>query len=191
MNSLIQKLQVRLELEPGNRAIQETLTHLKSVQEDTTGEEQHPEILQSELEALERDGVVNAHDITNALEYLKDKRTQDTALTRLVPEDTSRLSSEAVRHVEANLAESTVPRLAIPSDAATMFPVELIESLTQTYFLHLLATDPAKVLPPGKSLLSVLSRPQSMAQQEPSVLQKRVENMMHAAFWEEVRRSFK
>ncbi|KAF8893834.1 hypothetical protein BD779DRAFT_1435553 [Infundibulicybe gibba] len=38
----------------------------------------------------------------------------------------------------------------------SILPVELVDSLNQTYFFHVLANNPAKVIPPGKSLLSML-----------------------------------
>jgi hypothetical protein len=72
----------------------------------------------------------------------------------------------------------------------THFPADLLDLLNQTYFLHLLANDPSKVLPPGKSLLSVLSRPnvRQKRDDEPPRLQDKVEEMIHKAFWDEVLR---
>ena len=70
----------------------------------------------------------------------------------------------------------------------THLPADLLDLLNQTYFLHLLANDPSKVLPPGKSLLSVLSRPSVRPKRddEPPRLQDKVEEMIHKAFWDEV-----
>jgi len=70
----------------------------------------------------------------------------------------------------------------------THLPADLLDLLNQTYFLHLLANDPSKVLPPGKSLLSVLSRPgvTQKRDDEPPRLQDKVEEMIHKAFWDEV-----
>lgn len=73
---------------------------------------------------------------------------------------------------------------------ASMLPVELFRILNDVYFLHVLATDPAKVLPPGKSLLSMMVRSQHREQsttQDPStILHDRVEEAVHRAFWNEV-----
>lgn len=72
-------------------------------------------------------------------------------------------------------------------------PLELAEILDQTYFLHLLATDPAKVVPPGKSLLSMMTKPEISskldAKHDPklSAIHDKVEDMVHKAFWDEVR----
>ncbi|KAI6046098.1 hypothetical protein EDC04DRAFT_2631996 [Pisolithus marmoratus] len=72
------------------------------------------------------------------------------------------------------------------SNDALVLPVELVEILDRTYFLHLLATDPEQVLPPGKSLLSVMSRPHIITESNPKpTLRRRVEHIMHKAFWDE------
>lgn len=71
-----------------------------------------------------------------------------------------------------------------------VLPVELIDVLNNAYFLHILATDPAQILPPGKSLLSVMSRARSTADGDPKpTLHSKVEDIAHKAFWDEVRTS--
>lgn len=75
----------------------------------------------------------------------------------------------------------------------TVLPSELLDMLNHVYFMHLLATDPSKVLPPGKSLLSVMSRAhtqQYRAEGEQPTLKDRVEDIVHKAFWSEVCMSF-
>ncbi|KAG5648507.1 hypothetical protein DXG03_003118 [Asterophora parasitica] len=57
------------------------------------------------------------------------------------------------------------------------------ELLQQAYFLHVLATDPAKLIPPGKSLLSLMAR--APEPPPPSALHARVEQAVHNAFWDE------
>src|SRR5258707_12702477 len=87
-----------------------------------------------------------------------------------------------------------IPPLTVPHPLLrslpplTRLPADLLDLLNQTYFLHILANDPSKVLPPGKSLLSVLSRPsvRQKRDDEPSRLQDKVEEMIHNAFWDEV-----
>lgn len=70
----------------------------------------------------------------------------------------------------------------------TILPVELVEVLNHTIFLHHLAIDPESVLPPGKSLLSVMLRPHAQDRQpgEHPSLRDRVEDLFHKAFWDEV-----
>ena len=72
---------------------------------------------------------------------------------------------------------------------STYLPVELLDVLNHTYFLHLLATDPKKVLPPGKSILSMMSKPHAQgALDGKSTLEEKVTEVIHRAFWDEVRR---
>jgi T-complex protein 11 len=70
----------------------------------------------------------------------------------------------------------------------THLPSDLFDLLNQAYFLHILANDPSRVLPPGKSLLSALSQPhvRQRRDDEPATLQEKVEEMIHKAFWDEV-----
>ncbi|EGN99782.1 hypothetical protein SERLA73DRAFT_106582 [Serpula lacrymans var. lacrymans S7.3] len=69
-----------------------------------------------------------------------------------------------------------------------VLPLELVELLNHVYFLHLVATDPSKVLPPGKSLLSMMSRTHAQGDSQDdslSGLRTKVEDMVHKAFWDE------
>ena len=77
----------------------------------------------------------------------------------------------------------------VPNQDLLVLPVELIDTLNHAYFLHLLATDPAQVLPPAKSLLSVMSRSHSAADDTKPTLHSKVEDIVHKAFWDEVRAS--
>ena len=56
-----------------------------------------------------------------------------------------------------------------------------ISDMEQTYFLHLLVNDPARVIPPGKSLLSMVAH----ANVSPPPLVDRVKQVAHRAFWDE------
>ncbi|KAF8345901.1 hypothetical protein F5887DRAFT_964000 [Amanita rubescens] len=70
-------------------------------------------------------------------------------------------------------------------------PVELIHALNQTYFLHLLANDPDKVIPPGKSLLSMLAHSHVAFQgsnqfdAENDTLRESIRQVAQRAFWDE------
>ena len=66
-------------------------------------------------------------------------------------------------------------------------PVELVQVINDVYFLHVLATDPTKVVPPGKSLLSMMVLSQHREKPATStILHDRVEEAVHRAFWNEV-----
>ncbi|KAI0356387.1 hypothetical protein OH77DRAFT_1401647 [Trametes cingulata] len=80
------------------------------------------------------------------------------------------------------------PLLPVSTTTPTVLPLELVQALNHTFFLHLLATDPERVLPPGKSLLSIMTSPRAQARaQEGEVpkLEGRVHDMVHKAFWDE------
>ncbi|KAI0063591.1 hypothetical protein BV25DRAFT_1883416 [Artomyces pyxidatus] len=70
---------------------------------------------------------------------------------------------------------------------ATLLPTELIDLLNRTYLLHLLANDPSKVLPPGKSVLSMMAKPHAHERRngELPTLHEKVEEVIHKAFWDE------
>lgn len=93
-------------------------------------------------------------------------------------------------------------RSATPPRSASSYsqlPFELVEALNQTYFLHLLVTQPEKVVPPGKSLLSMMthanyaavdenvndSDKHSNAEANQQVIEKKVQEVVHRAFWNE------
>ncbi|KAI0276387.1 hypothetical protein BGY98DRAFT_986138 [Russula aff. rugulosa BPL654] len=87
-----------------------------------------------------------------------------------------------------HLPPLTVPHPLLRSlPPVTHLPADLLDLLNQTYFLHLLSNDPSKLLPPGKSLLSVLSQPNKRQRpdDEPPTLHDKVEEMIHKAFWDE------
>ncbi|PPQ63473.1 hypothetical protein CVT24_005130 [Panaeolus cyanescens] len=75
--------------------------------------------------------------------------------------------------------------------SASILPLELVQSLNQAYFLHLLVTEPSKVIPPGKSLLSMMQHanfqvPGEVKQDDKSKeILERVTNVAHKAFWDE------
>ncbi|TCD71597.1 hypothetical protein EIP91_007344 [Steccherinum ochraceum] len=79
-----------------------------------------------------------------------------------------------------------IPSTLRPLSTTTVLPMELLDVLNQTYFLHVLATDEHKILPPGKSLLSVMSDPTTaIASSKDSTVHSAVESMVHKAFWGE------
>ncbi|KAI0682985.1 hypothetical protein BC835DRAFT_1554084 [Cytidiella melzeri] len=86
-----------------------------------------------------------------------------------------------VRYREAHPTPDHPP--VFPLGLAVL-PTELHQTLNYVYLLHLLAVKPDSILPPGKSLLSVLSRPYSHGNTQNSELSKRVETLVHKAFWD-------
>ncbi|KAF9222539.1 hypothetical protein BS17DRAFT_684889, partial [Gyrodon lividus] len=81
--------------------------------------------------------------------------------------------------------QTVTPQLISNQDHLVL-PVELINILNNTYFLHLLATDSSQVLPPGKSLISVMSRSHTASEGDSApTLHSKVEDFVHKAFWDE------
>ncbi|KAG2368141.1 hypothetical protein BDR07DRAFT_1457584, partial [Suillus spraguei] len=83
----------------------------------------------------------------------------------------------------------SAPSPFIPSSDPVLLPLELVEILNRTYFHHLLATDPKRVVPPGKSLISMLSGPPKEKDAEKPTLRDKVEDLVHKAFWDEAMES--
>jgi len=79
-------------------------------------------------------------------------------------------------------------------DSGIKLSLELIRAVNRTYLLHLLTLDPDKVLPPGKSLIAVITQ-EKLGQSEDSektettTLRKQVKKVMQKAFWDLVRLS--
>ncbi|KAJ7703112.1 hypothetical protein B0H17DRAFT_922475 [Mycena rosella] len=69
--------------------------------------------------------------------------------------------------------------------AGRKLPLELMEVLSQTQLLHDLAVEPETIIPPGKSLLSMMtdSRLKPKSTEPAALLHDRVEQAIHGAFW--------
>ena len=64
----------------------------------------------------------------------------------------------------------------------------LLDLIEETHFLRMLLTDPDSVIPPGKSLLSMLTNAKFNEEEGSAILQS-VTQVAHRAFWSEVRQS--
>ena len=61
----------------------------------------------------------------------------------------------------------------------------LLDLIEQTHFLRMLLTDPDRVIPPGKSLLSMLTNAKINEEKDSAILDG-VTQVAHRAFWGEV-----
>ena len=75
--------------------------------------------------------------------------------------------------------------VARTSRADHVITMALDDDVREGQLLYLLATEPAQALPPGKSLLSALTRPPPTP--TPSRLEAQVSEIVHKAFWDEAR----
>ncbi|KXN85380.1 hypothetical protein AN958_11480 [Leucoagaricus sp. SymC.cos] len=80
----------------------------------------------------------------------------------------------------------------VQQSSRMLLPLELVQAIDQTYFLHILAIYPEKVLPPGKSLISVVTqeklgdKEQEEAEKNTTtaVIEQQVTKAMRTAFWD-------
>ena len=151
------------------------------------------------LHDLERRlGLSRAHTDVSFTDRLDDDRPSSTRFSpQASPSQTGHLPSPSSPGHSSQRRDISIvqppplsaPLLPVSTLAPTVLPVELVEALNHTFFLHLLATDPERVLPPGKSLLSMMSTPRTNLQSQDGDLPKleeRVKDVVHKAFWKEV-----
>lgn len=65
-------------------------------------------------------------------------------------------------------------------------PTSIQPLLNDARLLFVLATEPSRVLPEGKTLASVFSDPSEVAQKPLNPLEEQISEMVHQAFWDEV-----
>jgi hypothetical protein len=129
--------------------------------------------------------VADAHDLRERAHIELD------ALHGTLSEEDTRILSGYIdqRGMDPDLPIAVLPPTASPRPAldSSVLPLELWHTLSDVYLLHNLATAPATILPPGKSLLSTIThanRDTESVTRDP--LRTRVETMVHKAFWDEV-----
>lgn len=76
--------------------------------------------------------------------------------------------------------------IQVKSREVTQPPMSsLLDLIEQTHFLRMLLTDPDRVIPPGKSLLSMLTNAKFNEEKDSPILHG-VAQVAHRAFWDEV-----
>lgn len=135
--------------------------------------------LQVRFETLQRQGLWDTEG--KEADVLRSLNAQRQALQQTDP---SRIS------VVRPPSPSSVTRVVYnPWARITRLPPEIAGRLNEVYFLHLLATSPEQVIPPGKSLLSMLSQQGAPSSASPGAvpdLEVKVKEIVHKAFWDEV-----
>jgi hypothetical protein len=125
------------------------------------------------------------------------KHLEDQGLWGTAPEQKHLWNSlsEAMNHPDARTGPDisiTMPPSShgIRAVQAPTLPAELLEQINEVYLLHSLATNPSRMLPPGKSLLSLLSsrtrRPDETGSQKMKALEDQVGEVVTRVFWDEV-----
>ncbi|KAL4250737.1 TCP11 family protein [Abortiporus biennis] len=172
------KLEEKLSLFPDNLTLKSTISHLSRIQTGinhvSTG------VLKHDFHALITQGIwENTPENAELLDNLLSEIAFQDPSNSTHAQDTNGFAPISVP------APFSAPLLSSNSNTATVLPTELIDLLNQAYFLHILATDPHKVLPPGKSLVSMMLRPNVESHPDNSVLKERVEGLLFKAFWDE------
>jgi hypothetical protein len=76
--------------------------------------------------------------------------------------------------------------IQVKNRAVTQPPMSsLLDLIEQTHFLRMLLTNPDRVIPPGKSLLSMLTNARFNEEKDSAILDG-VTQVAHRAFWDEV-----
>ena len=168
MDTLLDILKGTLKENPNNTLLLNTIAHLSNSRADRVSWD----VLQRDFDSLEAQGLWN--------------KTEENV--KLLDALRSQINKTDSRTADAPSPQALYP---LPSIDPTILPIELVDILNHTYFLHVIATDPHKILPPGKSLLSALSRPHTNsinhAEGPAAAIQAKVQDMVHKAFWDEVR----
>lgn len=108
-----------------------------------------------------------------------------TPVTPRLPQDQPNTDPDFAVTTGSPLPLSTpVLRMSVPEGA--VIPSSMVATLDGAYLFHLLARDPQQVVPPGKSLLSVLSGLNWRVTHPPeSTTEKSVRKTIHQAFWDQ------
>ena len=194
MNAIIDELKAQASSHPHNHLLERTIAHLLDLRHSAiSGEHQNVswDAVRRDFDSLEAEGLWEKSEVG--------VRVLDELRLSMGGQDDSRSAETSLNLRSETHLEGQNLKLLVPADSsnASLFnsmvtlalPRELVDILRHTYFLHVLATDPVKVLPPGKSLLSVLSRPHlatGRTEGSSPSLHDKVEDMVHKAFWNEV-----
>lgn len=175
MDDLIGKLQALTQKHPENDAIKRLLVAIKTADAASAGPAQWANV-RRDVKALVQQQLISEDEL---------KR-----LGELVPQETGSKDAETTGNFSIVVPPSPGERsLAQFLTNGSALPPELLDTLNHIYFLHLLATNPTSVLPPGKSLVSAMlgagSTPGDGEDSTPT-LRERVEDIVHKAFWSEV-----
>ncbi|KAG1867338.1 hypothetical protein F4604DRAFT_1776922 [Suillus subluteus] len=192
MEAILSKLNAKAEIAPDNALLRDTISlltdlhHNEAITQRVTWDS-----LIRDFQRLQDQGLWDiSEDNTKLLHTLRSLLTTQPSNrkpTRNMPPP-SRPASEALQGSFSIIypdSEST-PSPLIPTSDPVLLPLELVEILNRTYFHHLLATDPKRVVPPGKSLVSMLSgSPKEGKDAGKPTLRDKVEDLVHKAFWDE------
>jgi hypothetical protein len=191
MDSITSHLKRKLKDNPSSGAVlKSVLSRLEDL--ETSTDDTRWDAIQNDFDTLHAHGIWDKTELEENTRLLSSLRMSSTAHNSDRRPHSSMESSEGPRISIVQPSSVRVPAMLTNAFTPTQasLPLELVDTLNHAYFLHVLAIDPAKVLPPGKSILSMISRPHTQSEQgEHSLpkLQAKVEDIAHRAFWDAVR----
>lgn len=192
MERILDQLRAHADAAPDNALLRDTISLLSDIQRHPDGPQTVSwDALHRDFQRLQDRGLwqrsTENDELLDALRILLTSPFNKSAQQPAEPHQRPPLGE--------GISIAIPPTQNIPSNLVSnqdhlVLPVELVDILNNAYFLHILATDPAQVLPPGKSLLSVMSHSHITADGDAKLtLHSKVEDLVHKAFWDEVRTS--
>ncbi|KAG2132011.1 uncharacterized protein EDB93DRAFT_1177447 [Suillus bovinus] len=195
MEAILSKLKAKAEIAPDNALLRDTISLLTDIQRNETITQRITwDNLIRDFQRLQDQGLWDiSEDNANLLHTLRSSLTTQPFKR---PDRKPASNMPAPSHPASRVFEGSVsiiypdsesaPSPFIPTSDPVLLPLELVEILNRTYFHHLLATDPKRVVPPGKSLVSMLSgSPKEGEDARKPTLRDKVEDLVHKAFWDE------
>jgi hypothetical protein len=194
MEAILSKLKAKAEIAPDNALLRDTISLLTDLQHNEAITQHITwDSLIRDFQRLQDQGLWDiSEDNTKLLHTLRSSLTTRPSKRR-PSSNMPAPSHPASRELQGSFSiiypdSESAPSPLIPTSDPVLLPLELVEILNRTYFHHLLATDPKRVVPPGKSLVSMLSgSPKESKDAGKPTLRDKVEDLVHKAFWDEVR----
>jgi hypothetical protein len=192
MEAILSKLKAKAEIAPDNALLRDTISLLTDLQHNEAITQHITwNSLIRDFQRLQDQGLWDiSEDNTKLLHTLRSSLTTRPSKRR-PSSNMPAPSHPASRELQGSFSiiypdSESAPSPLIPTSDPVLLPLELVEILNRTYFHHLLATDPKRVVPPGKSLVSMLSgSPKESKDAGKPTLRDKVEDLVHKAFWDE------
>jgi hypothetical protein len=200
MDSIASILKRKLKGNPASTSsitLKNTIYHLEQLESSSADimddNVQVWDTIRNDFKTLYAEGICDKDELEENMRLLDDLRmpATDPAKGGLPPHPTEPMENGRISIIQ-------LPSGHLPSTLSNVFaqslatlPLELVDTFNHTYLLHVLATNPEKILPPGKSILSMMSGPHTQSEHgEESLpkLQVKVEGLAQQAFWDVVRR---
>ncbi|KIK37170.1 hypothetical protein CY34DRAFT_776832 [Suillus luteus UH-Slu-Lm8-n1] len=195
MEAILSKLKAKAEIAPDNALLRDTISLLTDLHRNEAVTQRVTwDSLIRDFQRLQDQGLWDISEdntkLLNTLQHFlttQPSKELDRKPASNMPgpsHPTSRTSQSSFSIIYPD--SESAPSPLIPTSDPVLLPLELVEILNRTYFHHLLATDPKRVVPPGKSLVSMLSGPPKGGEDaEKPTLRDKVEDLVHKAFWDE------